>query len=114
MEDLLATTPADLLDEMLCGHTATVMSGGHTHIQMMRQHRGILVVNPGSVGLPFKEYVAGRAPTLLDHAEYATVSAEDGGVSVQLHRVAVDHTAMADAIKSTDNPLRDMLLQHYE
>jgi putative phosphoesterase len=114
MEDLLATTPVDLLDEMLCGHSATVMSGGHTHIQMMRQHRGILVVNPGSVGLPFKEYVAGRAPTLLDHAEYATVSAEDGGVSVHLHRVAVDHTAMADAVKSTDNPLRDMLLQHYE
>lgn len=113
MEDLLATTPVDELDEMLCGHRATVMSGGHTHIQMLRQHRGTLVVNPGSVGLPFKEYVAGRAPTLLDHAEYATVAAGDGGVSVQLRRVAVDRAALRDAVKDSDNPLRDMLLQHY-
>jgi predicted phosphodiesterase len=113
MEDLLATTPVDELDEMLCGHRATVMSGGHTHIQMMRQHRGTMVVNPGSVGLPFKEYVAGRAPTLLDHAEYATVEAADGGVSVQLRRVAVDRAALHDAVKDSDNPLRNMLLQHY-
>jgi putative phosphoesterase len=113
MEDLLATTPVDLLDEMLCGHTATVMSGGHTHIQMMRQHRGTLVVNPGSVGLPFKEYVAGRAPTLLDHAEYATIGADRDGVTVQLRRVAVDRAALRNAVKDSDNPLRDMLVQHY-
>jgi predicted phosphodiesterase len=36
-EDLLATTPPDALDEMLAGATATVMAGGHTHIQMLRQ-----------------------------------------------------------------------------
>lgn len=50
MEDLLATTPPDDLDRLLDGHRATVMAGGHTHIQMLRQHRGALLVNPGSVG----------------------------------------------------------------
>ena len=30
MEDMLATTPAEKLDEMLDGRTATVMAGGHT------------------------------------------------------------------------------------
>ena len=113
MEDLLATTPPDELDRLLAGHRATVMAGGHTHLQMLRQHRGMLLVNPGSVGLPFKEYVCGGAPTLLDHAEYATVAASGGGVSVELRRVPVDRRALRDAVQASDNPLRDMLLQQY-
>ena len=113
MEDLLATTPPDVVDEMLSGHRATVVAGGHTHLQMMRQHRGMLIVNPGSVGLPFKEYVAGKAPTLLRHAEYAMVEANGNGVAVQLHRVPVDTRAMAAAIAGTDNPLREGLLREY-
>ena len=114
MEDLLATTPPDEVDVMLQGRRGTVMAGGHTHLQMLRQHRGTLIVNPGSVGLPFKEHVCGRAPTLLDHAEYATIEANGGGsVGVQLRRVPVDKRAMAAAIAATDNPLRDALLHAY-
>src|SRR5262249_25717384 len=41
MEDVLATTPPDAVDGMLAGHAAAVMAGGHTHIQMLRQHRGL-------------------------------------------------------------------------
>jgi predicted phosphodiesterase len=78
MEDILSTTPPDELDRLVSGHNAQVMAGGHTHIQMLRQHRGMLLVNPGSVGLPFKEHVAGRPPILLHHAEYATVEAVRG------------------------------------
>ena len=114
MEDLLATTPPDEVDEMLQGRRGTVMAGGHTHLQMLRQHRGTLIVNPGSVGLPFKEHVSGRAPTLLDHSEYATIEAANGSVGVQLRRVAVDKRAMAAAIAATDNPLREGLLHEYQ
>jgi putative phosphoesterase len=94
MEDILATTPPAELDEMLGGRAASVMAGGHTHIQMLRQHRGILLVNPGSLGLPFKEYAAGKAPTILDHAEYATVESGPGGVSVTLRRVRLERDAL--------------------
>lgn len=113
MEDMLATTPPEQLDAMLDGRTATVMAGGHTHIQMLRQHRGTLLVNSGSVGLPFKEYVGGQAPTLLPHAEYATVEANHGAVAVTLRRVPLDKRALRAAAAASDNPLRDMLLQQY-
>lgn len=113
MEDLLATTPPGELDRLLGGRSATVMAGGHTHIQMLRQHRGALLVNPGSVGLPFKEYVAGRPPTLLGHAEYAVVESERGGVAVQLRRVPLDRASLRAAVSACDNPLRGMLLQQY-
>jgi putative phosphoesterase len=113
MEDVLATTPPNDLDRMLDGRYATVMAGGHTHIQMLRQHRGTLLVNPGSVGLPFKEYVAGRTPTVLAHAEYATVEAAGGAVNVSLRRVALDKAALRAAAAASENPLRGMLIQQY-
>lgn len=113
MENLLATTPPEELDRLLDGASATVMAGGHTHLQMMRQHRGILLVNPGSVGMPFREFVTRRAPTVLDHAEYAVVEASNGTVGVSLRRVALDKSALRHAVASRDFPLRQMLLDEY-
>jgi len=114
MEDLLATTGADDLDAALGERRATVMAGGHTHIQMVRQHRGTLLVNPGSLGLPFETYVSGGPPRILAHAEYATVEAVDGSVNVTLHRVPVDRGALIAEVARWDNPLQSYLLQQYK
>jgi predicted phosphodiesterase len=113
MEDLLATTSAEQVDEMLEGRRGTVLAGGHTHIQMLRQHRGTLIVNSGSVGLPFREFVDHRPPTIMPYAEYATVESEDGAVQVTLRRVAVDKAAMRAAAAASDNPIAPMLVQAY-
>jgi hypothetical protein len=74
----------------------------------------VLLVNPGSVGAPFREYVSGRAPTLLAHAEYAIVDGRQGSVSVELRRVEVDRAAARAAVEACDNPLRGGLLGQYE
>ncbi len=111
--DLLATTAPEVLDAMLAGQQATVMAGGHTHIQMLRQHRGFLLVNPGSVGIPFKEYVGGGPPTVLPHAEYATIESTGGNVSIQLHRVPLDRAALRKAALSVDNPICASLAEMY-
>ncbi|MGH0035022.1 MAG: metallophosphoesterase family protein [Myxococcota bacterium] len=112
--DLLAETPADTFDAQLGPERATVMAGGHTHIQMLRQHRGALVVNPGSVGAAFREFVNGGTPVLLDHAEYATVEAMGGEVSVTLHRVGLDRHELAKAARESAIPMRELLLEQYE
>jgi putative phosphoesterase len=112
-EDLLATTPPDLLEEMLAGATATVMAGGHTHLQMLRQHHGHLLVNPGSVGLAFKEYVSGGRPTILSHAEYAIVAEDRGTIEVSLRRVSLDRAKLHAASHKSDHPLREFHMQQY-
>lgn len=114
MEDLLATTPAEHLDQALGARRATVMAGGHTHIQMLRQHRGTLLVNPGSLGLPFESYASGGPPIVLPHAEYATVEAAGGAASVTLHRVPLDRAALLAQAEEWDNPLRDYLVGQYK
>lgn len=114
MELILATTPAAELDIMLDGRRATVMAGGHTHVQMMRQHKGLLVVNSGSVGMPFAEHIGMGPPSVLDHAEYAMVeSGPRGSVRVELHRVPLDRAALHAAALDSSNPMRDMLAIHY-
>jgi predicted phosphodiesterase len=114
MEDLLATTPAAKVEEMVAGHTATVMAGGHTHLAMLRQHHGTLIVNPGSVGLPFMKHEGGGPPTVMAHAEYALVEGgEDGRVEVRLKRLPLDKTALRDQAAACDFPLRDYLVAQY-
>ena len=98
-------TAPDELDRLLDGERATVLAGGHTHIQMLRQHRGMLLVNPGSVGMPFKEYASGGPPTILAHAEYAVVSADGGRVEVSLRRVELDKAALLSQLDGCDLPL---------
>jgi len=114
MDDLLATTPPEQLDRLLGGHQAAVMAGGHTHVQMLRQHHGTLLVNPGSLGQPFKDYVSGRQPTLMPHAEYAIVEATGDGITVDLRRVHLEKKALkAAAASAADNPLTPFLVSQY-
>ena len=113
MHDVLATTPPKTLDQMLGDHGAVVMAGGHTHVQMLRQHRGALVVNPGSVGIPFKEYVAGKAPTLLRHAEYAIVESTPHGIGVDLRRANVDIDELRAAAEASESPIRSHQIKQY-
>lgn len=120
MEDILATTPAERVDEMLGGRAtvAAVLAGGHTHFQMLRQHRGALLLNPGSVGIPFKEHMPGQPPAVLPHAEYAIVEARSAGgsagISVELRRVPLDRAALRRAAESApDNPITGYLVAQY-
>ena len=112
MEYIVASTSPESLDEMLGGITATVLAGGHTHFQMVRQHHGDLVINPGSVGMPFKDYVGGSA-TILSHAEYATIEEVDGTINVSLKRIPLDKDALRQAQRETEHPLGAWLLQQY-
>ena len=109
-QDVLAETPPAELDELLRGHGADVLAGGHTHVQMLRQHRGKLVVNPGSVGLPFRECVTAGAPTVLPHAEYAIIEARQGNVSVGLRRVELELVAQSE---KWSEPMGRYLTQQY-
>lgn len=114
--DLLATTHDAELDACLEGHEAQVLAGGHTHIQMLRKHRGRWLVNPGSVGMPFRAYVAGARPEILAVAEYAVVSAQAGQCSVSLHRVELPRHALRVQVERwLHGPalLRDDLMQQY-
>jgi predicted phosphodiesterase len=115
MEDLISGTPMAEVDEMLGPRRARVLAGGHTHLQMLRQHRGALIVNPGSAGMPFREYAPGGPPVVLAHAELATVELDErsGAVDVTFHRVPLDRAELRAAADDSALPLRGMLAAQY-
>jgi predicted phosphodiesterase len=80
--------PAGDEDELLAGVVADRLVFGHTHLQFCRvAARGIELINPGSVGMPFDGD---------PRAGYALLG-DDG--DVELRRVAYDHQSSASAAR---------------
>ncbi len=99
---IFATTPDEQLERMLGEARAPVLAGGHTHFQLVRRHGDAVLVNPGSVGLPFyrREPVMRIAPW----AEYGIVTVEDGRLSVELRRTAFDADELVRLIVASGMP----------
>ena len=72
---------------MLDGFALPVLIGGHTHLQMIRRFEESMIVNPGSVGLPF------------DGDRRAAYALWRGGGDFELRRVSYDSDAYAAAIR---------------
>lgn len=96
---IVPDTPEKELDEMLSGHSADVMAGGHTHAPMLRRHGNIMLINPGSVGLPVDG--EGDGAHNPPWAEYAVL---DGVSSVDMRRVPVDVEAVRGAALGSGMP----------
>jgi predicted phosphodiesterase len=103
-EIILATTPDQELEQMLAGYRATIMAGGHTHTQVLRRFGETLVVNPGSVGLPFERIDAGARTRNPPWAEYAIVSCSGGELGVELRRVSFDARIVVRAAMQSGMP----------
>ena len=83
---ILATTPHNELLGMLEGFDHPLMLAGHTHVQLARVVDGRLVVNPGSVGLPFRGLPDGELQLISPWAEYALVPPRGGRPSTRALR----------------------------
>ncbi len=86
---IFSTTPDEELRPLLIDTEATVLLGGHTHLQMMRRYEDSLIVNPGSVGLPFREWWP-RPVLISPWAEYGVVGGDNGQLSIDLRRTPFD------------------------
>ena len=115
IELILSTTPDKTMDALFSNQPAIVLAGGHTHIQMVRQHGQQVIINPGSVGIAFLEpfMPGGNTPTLLPWAEYALVRVEKAGWSADLRRVRFDTQAVVRAVAASGIPLKEWWLSQY-
>lgn len=100
---VFATTPEDELELMFGDDRQPLLVGGHTHIQMLRRWGRSLVVNPGSVGLPFLAWWPDRV-RVAPWAEYAILSAENGRIHVDLRRTTFDVGALLRISRASGMP----------
>jgi len=103
-EWIFPTITSEALDEIFAGETAQIMIGGHTHVQMLRQHKGLLIVNPGSIGMPFEFPMRGQNQHALRWAEYAILDRTDGKFTAHLHRLPIDFAELSKTARASTLP----------
>lgn len=99
-----ATTPDAELAPMLGDTAAVVVAGGHTHQQMLRRVYDKVIVNGGSVGLPFERQLPSNKKVVPPRAEYAIISSDHGRLNIDLRRVPIDLAALRAATLASDMP----------
>ena len=113
---IAAVTPDTRVKQMLAGSTATIMVGGHTHIQMLRRYEDMHLVNVGSVGLPGVN--AGSPELASNHdvcwAEYGIISLESHHLSIDLRRIPLDMDELLQAGSRSTMPHLDWWMQKWK
>lgn len=103
-EILDSTTPHEQLEEAFQGFQANIMVGGHTHMQMFRRYKQMLVLNPGSVGLALDRAFPTTEARNAPWAEYAIVDATTNSLSVELYRIPFDISSFIDVLLKSGMP----------
>jgi predicted phosphodiesterase len=113
---IAATTPDTDVHAMLAGYSATVLVGGHTHIQMLRRYQDAHLINVGSIGLPGVN--AGRPELPMNRhvhwAEYGVLSVEQGRLSIDLRRTPLNLATLLEAGRSSDMPYLEWWIQKWD
>lgn len=101
---IMPTTPDDDLDLMMAGTTAPVLVGGHTHEAMLRRYRGRVILNPGSISLPYHHLPVTAARGRTRFAEYGVIEWSNGRLIVDWRSVPYDLNAVEAAARANDMP----------
>ena len=112
LEGVFVGESDDDLARHFAGYKGDVFAGGHTHVQMLRRFGGSLIINPGSVGLPFEKVRSGGIVNPA-HAEYAIVSSADGSLDVELLTVPYPLSALRKAVWDSGMPAPDSWLSDW-
>ncbi len=114
IENLYPDADIQALREIFSSFSVQFMTGGHTHIQMLRNFDGGWLINPGSVGQPFHHTPEeGEIPVLLQHAEWAVLSVTGPAISVELKRTFYDIKRYCQIIEESTLPVKEWLLSQY-
>lgn len=112
---IAATTPDAVVEQMLAGLNASVLVGGHTHIQMIRRYKDAHLINVGSIGLPG---VNAGSPELPDNryvhwAEYGILKIGPANLSIELRRTSLDMDAVLHAAMRSGMPHQEWWRQKW-
>ncbi|MCP3027930.1 metallophosphoesterase [Halobacillus sp. A5] len=108
-------TPEDLFEVVLPSETEDAMKErlmtnemadiyvyGHIHKPYIRHIDGKIIINTGSVGLPFDG---------LAQPSYAMVDVEDGGVQTSIIRTNYDLEELVEDVKESGYPQKELLMK---
>lgn len=102
-DQVFASTPEAELEAMFDGRRASLLVGGHTHVQLYRRASVGLIVNPGSVGMPFLDWWP-QPVRVAPWAEYAVLEQDDGRLRLDFRRTPYEVDALFDLCRESGMP----------
>jgi predicted phosphodiesterase len=113
---MLPDTPFDELSKFLGKYDADALTGGHTHVQYVRQFGagGRFFFNPGSIGLAYSHHQPPEAGFRADPwAEYAVLTSEGERLALEFRRVPYDPAPLIEVYRTSGRPYADMAIAQY-
>jgi predicted phosphodiesterase len=105
---LFPATPEGVFRALLGDARASVLAGGHIHLQFLRRVGDAVFVNPGSVGLSYDHEQVDEEFRADPWAAYAVIETEGaGGLEVAFRRVPLDRGALVGAVLGSGMPHAD-------
>lgn len=103
-EFIFPDTSAAHIDEIFSGQKSSLFVGGHTHVQMLRQHKALTLLNPGSVGMPFEYPMRGAEQHAFRRTEYAIVDMTQGRLTFDMRRIPIDYGHLLKISRASGMP----------
>jgi hypothetical protein len=94
-------------------YAPAILTGGHTHLQQIRQLTETFFFNPGSVGLACNYELPEERFRREPWAEYAILSAADGVVSLEFRKVPLPMETLREALATSGHPDTERVLREY-
>lgn len=112
-EILLPSLPSEEFRRALDQYAPAILTGGHTHLQQVRQLTDTFFFNPGSVGVVCNNELPEESIRLEPWAEYAILSETDGVIGLEFRRVPLPMETLRQAIIASGHPGSDRTLKEY-
>jgi predicted phosphodiesterase len=110
---LLPSLPSEEFRRALDQYAPAVLTGGHTHVQQVRQLTATFFFNPGSVGVACNYELPRESRRREPWAEYAILSETDGVISLEFRRAPLPMATLRQELITSGHPDVDGLLEEY-
>jgi predicted phosphodiesterase len=110
---ILPKTPDEDVKRLLEPFLPRVLTGGHTHVQNVRQTGRSFYFNPGSAGFAYRHDQDFERFRADPWAEYAVLLSDHGRIALEFRRVPFDVDALVRAYRSSGRPHADEAIAQY-
>jgi putative phosphoesterase len=110
---ILPETPHAELQRLFARHDATLLTGGHTHLQQIRRVDAKLFFNPGSVGRALDRNLPAGVDRAYPWAEYAIVTSDARGIGITFRQVPFDVERHLAVTRASGIPFMEQMVGRY-
>ncbi len=111
---ILPQTPDEEVLQYLNPEPQMVYTGGHTHLQFIRQLGRTFHFNPGSVGLAYRHDQAENNLRVNSWAEYAILTSSNGILSLEFRRVPFDVVRLMSVYQASGRPYAEKAIAQFK